>query len=80
MSWETLQPDYVALYAELFTAEELQGLLDFYTSPIGRRLVEKSAAIAAATLQSAHDKTAALMPRLMQQMMLPAPPTQGVAP
>ena len=35
--------DHVRLYAEAFTVEELEGLVAFYESPIGRSLMEKTA-------------------------------------
>jgi hypothetical protein len=41
LSWERLEPDYVKLYAEAFTIEELDGMLAFYKSPAGKAMISK---------------------------------------
>ena len=41
MSWDNLKITFVNLYAEAFTAEELDALIKFYDSPIGKKLVAK---------------------------------------
>ena len=42
MSWERMKPDYIQLYSEVFTDEELDGNLAFYRSPAGRAMLEKT--------------------------------------
>lgn len=41
MSFDKFKPLYVKIYAETFTEEEIDGMLDFYKSPAGKALVEK---------------------------------------
>lgn len=41
MSWDNLKAPFVNLYAESFSAEELDALVKFYESPIGKKLVDK---------------------------------------
>ncbi|MGD0201040.1 MAG: DUF2059 domain-containing protein [Bryobacteraceae bacterium] len=41
LSWDKLKPEYVKLYAETFTEEEIDGMLAFYKSPAGRAMLEK---------------------------------------
>jgi hypothetical protein len=41
MSWNNLKESFVNLYAEAFSAEELDALIKFYDSPIGKKLVDK---------------------------------------
>lgn len=41
LSWDKIKPRFVALWAEAFTDEELDGILAFYRSPPGIALVEK---------------------------------------
>ena len=41
MGWETLKDDYISLYIEVFSEEELQGLVDFYKSDLGQKLLVK---------------------------------------
>jgi hypothetical protein len=41
MSWESLKEDLVTIYVDAFTEEELNGILAFYRTPVGRKMVEK---------------------------------------
>jgi len=41
LSWDELQPLYRDLYAQTFDAEEVQAMIDFYTSPVGQSMVRK---------------------------------------
>ena len=41
LSWDKVKDDYITLYAETFTEEELKGMLAFYRSAAGRALVRK---------------------------------------
>jgi hypothetical protein len=41
MSWEKIKDDFIQIYMAVFTEEEIQELIVFYQSPIGRKLVEK---------------------------------------
>ncbi|UTW44486.1 DUF2059 domain-containing protein [bacterium SCSIO 12696] len=37
LSYASLKPEMVAIYAEAFTADELQDLIDFYKTPTGQK-------------------------------------------
>jgi uncharacterized protein len=41
LSWDNLKPEFEKLYAETYSEEELEGLIKFYQSPIGRKFTEK---------------------------------------
>jgi len=41
LSWDELQPLYRDLYAQTFDADEVQAMIDFYTSPVGQSMVRK---------------------------------------
>ncbi len=41
MSYETLKPDMVKIYADAFTANELKELNAFYSTPTGRKTIQK---------------------------------------
>jgi hypothetical protein len=47
MSWDKLRPQFVKLYADKFTEEELDGILAFYKSPLGQAWNTKSAEVTA---------------------------------
>jgi len=42
LSWENMKNDYINVYAEVFTKEELKGLTEFFNSPIGAAYGEKT--------------------------------------
>jgi hypothetical protein len=39
MSWERMKPEYVGLYASLYTEDELRQLTAFYESPVGQKSI-----------------------------------------
>jgi len=41
-AWTKLRPQYVKLYSETFSDQEIDGLLAFYQSPTGQAMVEKT--------------------------------------
>ncbi len=42
MSWERVRPAYVEMLEDVYTDEELDGLIGFFSSPIGRAMVKKT--------------------------------------
>lgn len=50
MSWEKLSPMYVKIYSEVFSEEEINGILAFYESPAGRAMLTKTPALIAKTM------------------------------
>lgn len=41
LSWEKLEPMYLRLYQELFSAEEIAGVVAFYQTPAGQAFIKK---------------------------------------
>ncbi len=64
MSWEKMKDDYIAVYSEVFTEEELQGLIDFYKTPVGQKFVEKTPEITTKLMQMGQKHTMQLMPKI----------------
>lgn len=56
-----LKDDMARIYSEVFTKEELQGLADFYATPLGQNLNDKQPEIQ-------EKLTAVMMPRMMSAM------------
>ena len=42
LSYEKLKPMYVQIYVEIFSEDELDGIVSFYKSPAGKAMVEKT--------------------------------------
>jgi len=45
LAWERMKPEFVRIYDETFTLEELQGIVAFYRSPTGQALLTKMPAL-----------------------------------
>jgi len=41
MSWPKIKPEYIKLYDETFTVDELKGITAFYRTPAGQAFVDK---------------------------------------
>lgn len=64
MSWEKMRADYVAIYAETFTEEELRGMVEFYQSPVGRKLIEKTPELMRRSMMITQKQMADMMPKV----------------
>lgn len=61
IDWEAMFGD---IYASVFTEEEIQALIDFYKSPIGKKYLDKQPELMAATMQKMQGEMAKLMPKI----------------
>jgi len=65
MSWEKLEADYVALYADTFSAADLESLLAFYRSPAGKSFVAKQPQLTRKTVEMSQKSMLRLMPKII---------------
>ena len=65
MNWDSIKPIFVKIYADNFDAADLQGMIDFYKSPVGQKFVERQPVIQAQTMQA----MGALMPKIQAAIM-----------
>jgi hypothetical protein len=61
---EKVHAIYVSAYATIFTAEELQGAIDFYQSPIGQQWIQKQPLVSGIVMA----RTMETMPKMSQLM------------
>ncbi len=66
MTWERMRDQFIVVYAEVFTEQELRELADFYTSPIGKKYVEKQPEMAQAAMKITGEMMGELMPRIKE--------------
>jgi hypothetical protein len=66
MSWEKVKPAYVQLYIEIFTDEELDGILAFYRSPAGRAMLEKMPRLMSKSMALAQKQMADMQPEIQK--------------
>jgi hypothetical protein len=58
----------VDVYAQTFTVEELEGLIAFYQSPIGRKFLEKQPQLMNATMLRTAELIQGVMPEIQRKM------------
>ena len=67
--YEELEPEFIRIYKELFTEEELRSFTEFYRSPAGRRMALLTPELQAATSGVASARMEELTPLLMERLM-----------
>ncbi len=81
MSWDNMKDEFVNLYAETFTEEELKGLIEFYQSPAGRKFIEKQPELMRRSMEMNQRVMMKIMPKIQemqqQQMMKMRAPGAG---
>jgi hypothetical protein len=68
IGWKALEPDFISLYASTYTEEELDGIVAFYKSPIGQKMIEKTPVLTAKSTQITQQKMSELQPQLNQMV------------
>jgi len=66
LSWEKLKPIYVKIYDEIFTADELSGIVTFYRSPAGRAMVEKMPLLMSKAMTAVQQQMGDIMQQMQQ--------------
>jgi len=79
ISWDHIKDDYIGLYADTFTAEEMQGMIDFYQSEPGQALVNKQPILMQKSMQLNQQMMMRIMPKL-QEFMRPTAMRPPMAP
>lgn len=64
LSWEKIKEDVISSYVETYTPEEIKGLIEFYKTDLGKKLVEKQNMLMDKTMQIAQARMDALRPRM----------------
>jgi hypothetical protein len=68
MTWDNMKDDYITLYAETFTEEELRGLVAFYKTPVGQAFVKKQPEVITRSMALGQKQMLKWMPK-MQELM-----------
>jgi hypothetical protein len=68
MGWKSMEPEYVELYAETFSDEELDGIIAFYKTPAGVSMIAKTPELTQKSLAISQKKMAEVMPDLQKMI------------
>jgi hypothetical protein len=74
-SWEAMAPEFVRIYAEVFSTEDMQRISKFYASDAGRLMLEKQPELMSKTMETMQKLNEKNLPKLMEEMqkVLPKP-------
>ncbi|HCC56139.1 MAG TPA: hypothetical protein DEQ47_02540 [Solibacterales bacterium] len=66
MNWEKMRPQYVKLYDETFSDQEIDGMLAFYESPAGRAVLQKMPLLMQKSMSLGMAQVADVMPEIQR--------------
>jgi hypothetical protein len=66
VSWEKMRPEFVRIYRETYSDEEIDGMLAFYESPAGRGFVKKSPLLTQKIMAVTQTQLRELMPDIQR--------------
>ena len=66
MRWENMQEDFVALYLDVYSEEEIRGLTDFYKTPLGQKMLDKMPELMQASMQISQGLLQQTLPKIQQ--------------
>ena len=69
MKWEEVRGDFVRIYAETYTEDELRQLRTFYQTPLGQRVLATMPEVAAKSTEVSNRRMQQFLPEMQQQIM-----------
>ncbi|OTG64718.1 DUF2059 domain-containing protein [Acinetobacter silvestris] len=58
VAWKEMQPIYQKIYKDVYNAEEIQAQIDFYSSPIGQSILNKTPQVAQESMKVMNSRLA----------------------
>ena len=68
MSWDKVKNDYVSVYADTYTEEELKAQIDFYRSPAGRAVSGKESELSEKVMELSQKRMVQIYPKIQAMM------------
>ena len=68
LNWAQFEPEYVKMYSDAYSEEEIDGILAFYKTPAGMAMLVKAPEITSKTVQLSQEKVRAIQPQLTKLM------------
>ncbi|RZF55826.1 DUF2059 domain-containing protein [Acinetobacter halotolerans] len=65
-TWAKLEPEMIKIYVEEFTQEEINGMLEFYKTPVGQSTINKMPIVMQKSMQVGYQQMDELMPKIMR--------------
>lgn len=68
VGWKAMEPDYIDLYTQTFTDEELDGIIAFYKTPAGASMVAKTPELTQKALAISQKRVTAVLPEIQKMV------------
>lgn len=68
LGWKALEPDFISLYASTYTEEELDGIVAFYKSPVGQKMLDKTPELMAKSTEITQQRMREVQPEFNQMI------------
>ncbi len=66
MKWESLEPVFIDIYRKSFTQDDIDGLIAFYKSRTGQKMLSKMPMVMQNSMQIMQERMQSLIPKLQQ--------------
>ena len=66
LSWDKVKDQYVQAYREMFSQEEIDGLMAFYQTPVGQSLMNKQPELTNRTMAILQQRMAPVMQKIQK--------------
>ena len=68
LSWNKMKDDYITLYAETYTEDEMKGIIAFYKSPAGQAFTKKQPELMKRSMELNQKLMIQIMPKILSMM------------
>jgi hypothetical protein len=68
-AYDELEPEFIRIYTEQFTEEEMRAMTAFYRTPVGMRMIERTPELTVALQAMTMERMQEHMPELMERVM-----------
>jgi hypothetical protein len=66
MNWDNVKQDYISVYVDTFTEQELKGIIGFYKSPAGKAFVKKSPEMMKRSMDISQKRMERITPKIQE--------------
>ena len=66
LGWDKLKEDFIDIYADTFTKEELEGIIAFYKTPVGQKFIKKQPQLMQKSIEISQKQMATIMPKIQK--------------
>jgi len=66
LRWDQMEPMMIDIYRQTFTQAEIDGMLDFYRTDIGKALIAKMPLVMENSMKAVQERTASITPQIQQ--------------